>query len=114
MTPAALVGLLAEPARLPVPAAIVLGAQTPAAVTQATGLETRDVVRAVQRLVGGGLVTVVDGQFGLDVEVSGRRGAAGGARPACTGAPAAGSTPAERLRCSARGGRGHLLASSLR
>jgi hypothetical protein len=80
MTPAALVGLLAEPARLRVAAAIVLGAHTPAAVTQATGLETREVVRAVQRLVGGGLVTVVDGRFELDVEVF--KEAARGAAPA--------------------------------
>lgn len=45
MTPAALVGLLAEPARLRVAAAIVLGAHTPTAVAAATGLDARDVAR---------------------------------------------------------------------
>jgi hypothetical protein len=69
MTPAALVGLLAEPARLRVAAAIVLGAHTPTAVASATGLDARNVARAVQRLTAGGLVTVVDGRFALDVDV---------------------------------------------
>jgi hypothetical protein len=68
MTPAALVGLLAEPARLRVAAAIVLGASTPGAVTEATGLGAREVARAVQRLHTGGLVSVVDGRLHLDVE----------------------------------------------
>ncbi len=69
MTPAALVGLLAEPARLRVAAAIVLGATTTAAVAEATGLDLKDVVKAVQRLSSGGLVTLVDGRLGLAAEV---------------------------------------------
>jgi hypothetical protein len=69
MTPTALVGLLAEPARLRVAAAIVLGATTTAAVAEATGLEPREVVRAVQRLTAGGLVTLDDGRLGLDADV---------------------------------------------
>jgi len=67
-TAVALVGLLAEPARLRVVAAIVLGASTPAAVAEATGLDAREVARAVQRLNAGGLVTVAGGRLGLDTQ----------------------------------------------
>lgn len=50
------VRLLAEPARLRVFAALVLGARTPAEVVDATGLDVRDVVAGLRRLSDGGLV----------------------------------------------------------
>jgi hypothetical protein len=50
------VRLLAEPARLRVFAALVLGARSPAEVVDATGLEVRDVVSGLRRLADGGLV----------------------------------------------------------
>ncbi len=53
----ALVGLLAEPERLRVVAALVLGARTPSQLIEATGLEQRTVGRALQRLEKGGLVS---------------------------------------------------------
>jgi hypothetical protein len=56
MTPEAIVGLLAEPRRMRVFAAIVLGAHTPAAVTERTGLSAREVAEALRRLADGGLV----------------------------------------------------------
>jgi hypothetical protein len=52
----AVVRLLAQPARLRVFSALVLGACTPAEVAQATGLEMRDVVVGLRRLADGGLV----------------------------------------------------------
>jgi hypothetical protein len=54
--PRELVGLLAEPERLRVLAALVLGARTPAEVAAATGLDARAVGRALQKLRAGGLV----------------------------------------------------------
>jgi hypothetical protein len=51
-----LVGLLADDDRRMVVAALVLGASTTASIMQATGLEGRRVVRALNRLVAGGLV----------------------------------------------------------
>lgn len=50
------VRLLAEPARLKVFAALVLGARTPGEVATATGLAVRDVVAGLRRLADGGLV----------------------------------------------------------
>lgn len=66
---AALVGLLAEPERLRVVAAIVLGAETPTAVAEVAGLDARDVVRSLQRLTSGGLVRVTDGRLRIDTNV---------------------------------------------
>lgn len=80
VTPAALVGLLAEPDRLRVAAAIVLGARTPSDVEAATGLGTRAVVRALQRLSAGGLASVEGGRFRVDPEVF-RRAARDAAPP---------------------------------
>ena len=57
MVPETLVGLLAEPARLRVFAAVVLGAQTPAEVAARTGLTLREAVAALRRLSDGGLVS---------------------------------------------------------
>jgi hypothetical protein len=64
------VRLLAEPARLRVFAAVVLGATSLGEVTAATGLDVRDVAGALRRLADGGLVEMsgdrvaaVDGVF---------------------------------------------------
>ncbi|SHK89825.1 hypothetical protein SAMN05443637_11416 [Pseudonocardia thermophila] len=56
MDAVALVGLLAEPVRLRVFAALVLGAKTPGAVADLTGLSARETVMAIARLQAGGLV----------------------------------------------------------
>jgi hypothetical protein len=58
MTPEVLVGLLAEPTRMRVFAAIVLGATTPAEVGQRTNLTVREVAEALRRLADGGLISV--------------------------------------------------------
>jgi Uncharacterized protein conserved in bacteria len=57
VAPERLVGLLAEPRRLRVLAAVVLGAQTPTEVMERTGLTLRDVMDALRRLHDGGLVS---------------------------------------------------------
>jgi hypothetical protein len=57
MTPDVLVGLLAEPLRMRVFAAVVLGATTPADVVARTGMTVREVVEALRRLADGGLVS---------------------------------------------------------
>jgi len=54
---AELLGLLAEPDRLRVAAALVLGAATTAEVAAATGLPPRVALRALTRLTAGGLVS---------------------------------------------------------
>ena len=55
-----LVGLLADDDRRKVVAALVLGASTTPELMRATGLEGRRVVRALNRLVSGGLVIDAD------------------------------------------------------
>jgi hypothetical protein len=65
VTPEHLVGLLAEPERLRVVAAVVLGARTPSAVAATTGLDLKVVLKAVRRLESGGLVS--SGADGLAV-----------------------------------------------
>jgi ADP-ribose pyrophosphatase YjhB (NUDIX family) len=60
-----LVGLLAEPDRLRVVAALALGASTPADVVEATGLPPREAAAALRRLEAGGLVSTVAGQLRL-------------------------------------------------
>jgi hypothetical protein len=57
-----LVGLLADDDRRKVVAALVLGASTTAEIAAATSLDLRRVVRALNRLVAGGLV--VEGESG--------------------------------------------------
>lgn len=64
MKAARLCGLLAEPDRLAVFAAVVLGARTPDDVAAATGLAPRQVAAALRRLRRGGLVT--PGETGLE------------------------------------------------
>jgi hypothetical protein len=56
VTPETVVGLLAEPDRLRVFAALVLGARTAADVGRAANLDQRAVGRALRRLEDGGLV----------------------------------------------------------
>jgi len=51
-----LCGLLAEPSRLRTYSAVVLGATTPEQVAGSTGLAAPEVVKALQRLIKGGLV----------------------------------------------------------
>ena len=63
----ALVGLLAEPDRLQVVAALVLGATTLDEVVDATGLDVRRATAALERLAAGGLVVGGDGGKGLGV-----------------------------------------------
>lgn len=63
MRPDTLCGLLAEPDRLAVFAAVVLGADVPSAVAARTGLHTREVEAAVRRLRRGGLVGIADGRL---------------------------------------------------
>jgi hypothetical protein len=62
-TPETLCGLLAEPDRLKVFAAVALGADSPSAVVEQTGLPAKAVTAAVRRLHLGGLVTIEDGAF---------------------------------------------------
>lgn len=61
MRPDVLCGLLAEPARLRVFSAVVLGARTPTEVAAATGLPVRPVMAALRRLEQGELVRSVEG-----------------------------------------------------
>jgi hypothetical protein len=68
VVPESLCGLLAEEDRLRAFAAVVLGAATPGEVALATGASGRDVVRALRRLVDGGLVTVADGRYSARTE----------------------------------------------
>jgi hypothetical protein len=67
--PEALCGLLAEEDRLRAFAAVLLGASSPSEVALATGQSGREVVRALHRLVDGGLVVVVDGLYAARTEV---------------------------------------------
>ncbi|GIG67561.1 DUF2087 domain-containing protein [Phytomonospora endophytica] len=52
-----LCGQLAEPARLRAFAAVVLGAGTSAEVAEAAGADAKSAVKALQRLIGSGIVT---------------------------------------------------------
>jgi hypothetical protein len=61
MRPDVLCGQLAEPDRLRVFAAVVLGAAAPADVAKATGLPVRAVMAALRRLEQGGLVAASAG-----------------------------------------------------
>lgn len=61
MTPQAVVGLLAEPARLRAFSAVVLGASSPSAVAGAAGLSPKETGAALRRLQEGGLLEYVDG-----------------------------------------------------
>jgi hypothetical protein len=69
VTPDVLVGLLAEPERLRVVAALVLGARTPSQLIDATGLGQRAVGRALQRLQTGELVSTNHDGFTVHIEL---------------------------------------------
>ncbi len=60
MSPDALVALLAEPDRMKVFAAVVLGATTLAEVAERTGVAKRTAAAAVRRLTDGGLLGTED------------------------------------------------------
>ena len=60
--------MLAEPARLRVVAALVLGASTAAEVSRMAGLEPREVGTAVRRLQAGGLLSADQGELRLREE----------------------------------------------
>jgi ADP-ribose pyrophosphatase YjhB (NUDIX family) len=64
-----LIGLLAEPERLRVVAALALGADTPSAVAARAGLDLPAVTRVLRRLESGGLVSVADGRVVLHTEL---------------------------------------------
>jgi hypothetical protein len=68
MEPKTLVGLLAEPDRLRVFAAVVLGVGTPDEIASRTGLPGRDVVVAIRRLTQGGLLAIAEGGLVAYVE----------------------------------------------
>ena len=65
---ARLLGLLAEPDRLKVVAAIVLGARTVDAIVAATELEPKSVEHALSRLTSGGLVGGDSAHLTIDAE----------------------------------------------
>jgi hypothetical protein len=63
MRPDVLCGLLAEPERLRVFAAVVLGADSPGDAATATGLPVRTVMAALRRLEQGGLMASAGGKL---------------------------------------------------
>jgi hypothetical protein len=67
--PDVLCGLLAEPDRLKVYAAVVLGAHAPSLVSAQTGLSPRAVTAALRRLHLGGLITIEENQLRAEVAV---------------------------------------------
>ena len=73
---AALVGLLAEPARLRVVAALALGAATLDEVVAASSLDVRAATAALERLVAGGLVTTDPSGKGLQLRAEAFKAAA--------------------------------------
>lgn len=64
-----LVGLLAEPDRLRVFAAVVLGARTVDEVVEVSGLAQKQAVVALERLAGAGVVVQSDGGLEADPDV---------------------------------------------
>ena len=62
-----LIGLLAEPGRLRVAAALVLGATTRTDLTAATGMSARALATALNRLVEGGLVREEGDRFSFEI-----------------------------------------------
>jgi len=65
MNAADLAGLLSEPDRLLVVAALILGAATAAEIADQAGLDLRRTTQALVRLDAGGLVSTVDGRIVL-------------------------------------------------
>ena len=66
---AELVGLLAEPERLRVVSALVLGARTPTEIVHASGLAPKDAAAALRRLHSGGLIEDAPGGYVLRAEL---------------------------------------------
>ena len=79
MTPQELVGLVAEPARLRLLAAVVLGARTDADAASAAGLTARAAAAAARRLAAAGVL--VAGPEGWTVDHDALRRAARDSRP---------------------------------
>ncbi len=79
MTPDELVGLVAEPARLRLLAAVALGARTDAQTASASGLTGRDAAVARRRLADAGVI--VAGPDGWTVDYPALRRAARDSRP---------------------------------
>jgi DNA-binding transcriptional ArsR family regulator len=102
---AALAGLLAEPDRLRVVAALVLGATTVAEVQAATGLGVRAVVTALGRLVDGELVERDAAGTHVVVEAVFRAAAVAAAPVREDEHPGAAEDVAKVLRAFVRGGR---------
>ena len=73
-----LVGLLADPSRRAVFAALVLGGDDPSSISARSGCSMRDTVAALERMVSAGLVeTIDDGRYHLLAEafqLAARRG----------------------------------------
>jgi hypothetical protein len=63
-----LLGLLAEPARLRVVAALVLGATTRQEIATSTGLGPRTLATALTRLIDGGLVAEIDDTYVFELD----------------------------------------------
>jgi hypothetical protein len=74
-----LCGLLAEPSRLRTYSAVVLGATTPDQISGTTGLPAATVVKALQRLTRGGLISA--GSDGLQADESAFKDAVRESRP---------------------------------
>lgn len=70
-SPAVLVGLLAEPDRLKVVAAMALGARTVETVAAVAGIQVRQAASALERLVAGGLV--VSAEDGAELRLASER-----------------------------------------
>ena len=107
LTAAALAGLLADDDRRAVAAALILGADSLAAVVDATGLDTARVGKALTRLVSAGLVERSrDGSLHLLGAAFGRaaRAAAASAEPEPVD-PAVAPEDAKVLRAFVRDGR---------
>ena len=69
MEPAELIGLLAEPERLKVVAALALGALTPSEIVAASGLDAKTAAAALRRLHSGGLIEDAPGGYVLRSEL---------------------------------------------
>jgi hypothetical protein len=95
---AEIVGLLAEPERLRVLSALVLGARSATEIGAATGLDARAVGRALQKLQAGGLV---DGTLAVQVDAI--------KEAAIAAAPAASTTGGDVVSRFVRDGRLHSL-----
>jgi hypothetical protein len=69
MTPEVLIGLLAEPTRMRIFAAVVLGAGTPNDAVSQANVTIREGAEALRRLGDGGLITNVNGALVAHVEI---------------------------------------------